>query len=161
MRLTGSSAFFVIRAKPGQATALLRRVPEALKAASKRRDILVYFLTENGLISLAGAAVGIVLSFALNQWMSRASKPRACRSCTWCGGDDDPPPGAAGGAVAGEAGVPRPAVERPAAPERPRRSAQSRDISRDSDNRRQEHRARRALLHGVRAGYLRCASFRP
>ena len=69
MRLTGSSAFFVIRAKPGQATALLRRVPEALKAASTRRDILVYFLTENGLISLAGAAVGIVLSFALNQWM--------------------------------------------------------------------------------------------
>jgi putative ABC transport system permease protein len=37
-----------------------------------RRDILVYFLTENGLISVAGALVGVVLAFALNAWMMRA-----------------------------------------------------------------------------------------
>jgi putative ABC transport system permease protein len=36
-----------------------------------RRDILVYFLTENGLISLAGAFAGVVLAFALNAWMMR------------------------------------------------------------------------------------------
>jgi putative ABC transport system permease protein len=37
-----------------------------------RRDILVYFLAENGIISVAGAAVGIVLAFALNAWMMAA-----------------------------------------------------------------------------------------
>jgi putative ABC transport system permease protein len=37
-----------------------------------RRDILVYFLTENGLISIGGALVGVVLAFALNAWMMRA-----------------------------------------------------------------------------------------
>jgi putative ABC transport system permease protein len=37
-----------------------------------RRDILVYFVTENGLISLGGAVVGIVLAFLLNAWMMRA-----------------------------------------------------------------------------------------
>lgn len=30
------------------------------------------FLTENGLISLAGALAGVVLAFALNAWMMRA-----------------------------------------------------------------------------------------
>lgn len=37
-----------------------------------RRDIMVYFLAENGLIGLAGAAFGIVLAFALNAWMMLA-----------------------------------------------------------------------------------------
>jgi putative ABC transport system permease protein len=37
-----------------------------------RRDILVYFLTENGLISAAGALAGVVLAFVLNAWMMRA-----------------------------------------------------------------------------------------
>lgn len=37
-----------------------------------RRDILVYFLTENGLISLGGALAGVVLAFVLNAWMMRA-----------------------------------------------------------------------------------------
>jgi putative ABC transport system permease protein len=37
-----------------------------------RGDILVYFLTENGLISLAGALVGVVLAFVLNAWMMQA-----------------------------------------------------------------------------------------
>jgi putative ABC transport system permease protein len=37
-----------------------------------RRDILVYFLTENGLISVAGALAGVVLAFSLNAWMMRA-----------------------------------------------------------------------------------------
>ncbi|MET0937465.1 MAG: FtsX-like permease family protein [Luteibacter sp.] len=37
-----------------------------------RRDILLYFLAENGLISLGGAAFGIVLAFALNEWMMLA-----------------------------------------------------------------------------------------
>lgn len=142
MRLTGSGAFFVIRAQPGRLPALLHSVPEALKALSTRRvipqphgvlafsevrdmayrndrglawmltgicltllvvtaagivgltsfwvgqrrrqigirralgatrrDILMYFLTENGLISLAGTLAGIVLAFALNAWMMRA-----------------------------------------------------------------------------------------
>ncbi|GAA0918779.1 ABC transporter permease [Rothia nasimurium] len=34
-----------------------------------RRDILVYFLTENSLIATAGLIVGVVLAFALNRWM--------------------------------------------------------------------------------------------
>jgi putative ABC transport system permease protein len=142
MRLTGSGAFFVIRAQPGRLPTLLHSVPDALKALSTRRvipqphgvlafsevrdmayrsdrglawmltgicltllvvtaagivgltsfwvgqrrrqigirralgatrrDILVYFLTENGLISLAGALAGVVLAFALNAWMMRA-----------------------------------------------------------------------------------------
>lgn len=142
MRLTGSGAFFVIRAQPGRLPTLLRTVPDALKAISTRRvipsphgvlafsevrdmayrtdrglawmlagicitllvvtaagivgltsfwvgqrrrqigirralgatrrDILVYFLTENGLISLAGALAGVILAFALNAWMMRA-----------------------------------------------------------------------------------------
>ena len=142
MHLTGSGAFFVVRAQPGRLNALLRSVPEALKALSARRvipqphgvmpfsqvrdiayrsdrglawmlagicvtllvvtaagivgltsfwvgqrrrqigirralgatrrDILVYFLTENGLISLAGALAGVVLAFGLNAWMMRA-----------------------------------------------------------------------------------------
>jgi putative ABC transport system permease protein len=142
MHLTGSGAFFVIRAQPGRLPALLHSVPEALKALSTRRvipqphgvlafsevrdmayrndrglawmltgicltllvvtaagivgltsfwvgqrrrqigirralgatrrDILMYFLTENGLISLAGTLAGIVLAFALNAWMMRA-----------------------------------------------------------------------------------------
>ncbi|HVI55261.1 MAG TPA: FtsX-like permease family protein [Luteibacter sp.] len=142
MHLTGSGAFFVIRAQPGRLPALLRAVPDALKAQSTRRvvpsphgvmafrqvremayrsdrglawmlggicvtllvvtaagivgltsfwvgqrrrqigirralgatrrDILVYFLTENGLISMAGALAGVVLAFALNAWMMRA-----------------------------------------------------------------------------------------
>ncbi|PTR25493.1 putative ABC transport system permease protein [Luteibacter sp. OK325] len=142
MRLTGSGAFFVIRAQPGRLPALLHNVPDALKALSTRRvipaphgvlafsevrdmayrsdrglawmlagicvtllvvtaagivgltsfwvgqrrrqigirralgatrrDILVYFLTENGLISLAGGLAGVVLAFALNAWMMKA-----------------------------------------------------------------------------------------
>jgi putative ABC transport system permease protein len=141
MRLTGSGAFFVIRAQPGQLPALLHSVPDALKALSARRvipqphgvlafsqvrdmayrndrglawmlagicltllvvtaagivgltsfwvgqrrrqigirralgatrrDILMYFLTENGLISLAGTLAGVVLAFVLNAWMMR------------------------------------------------------------------------------------------
>lgn len=139
MRMTTKGGFLVARAQPGQLPALMKRIPEALKAASTqrvipqphgvlsftdlrqlafrgdrglawmlggisvvlllvtaagivgltsfwvgqrrrqigirralgatRRDILLYFLTENGLIAIAGIAVGIVLALVLNRWM--------------------------------------------------------------------------------------------
>jgi putative ABC transport system permease protein len=41
-----------------------------------RRDILAYFLTENGLITLAGVVLGSILAISINSWMMGAFEMR-------------------------------------------------------------------------------------
>ncbi|HKT30639.1 ABC transporter permease [Dyella sp.] len=41
-----------------------------------RRDILAYFLTENGLITLAGVVLGSILAVSINSWMMGAFEMR-------------------------------------------------------------------------------------